>query len=76
MEVEISKIEISGDGKIVEISLSELQPWHIHEVNIQNLKTPKGTPLSNGYIAYTLNRLHGETPPDPLQIKIEPKKKS
>ena len=76
MEVEISKIEISGDGKIVEIFLSELKPWHIHEVNIQNLKTQNGTPLSNGYIAYTLNRLHGETPPDPLQIKIEPKKKS
>jgi hypothetical protein len=76
MAVKISKIEISGDAKIVEIFLSELKPWHIHEVNIQNLKTQNGTPLSNGYIAYTLNRLHGETPPDPLQIKIEPKKKS
>ena len=74
--VAISKIEISGNGTIVELTLSELTPWHIHEVNIQNIKAQNGTPLANGYIAYTLNRLLGKTPPDPLQIKIDPKKES
>jgi hypothetical protein len=76
MTVEVSKIEISKDAKIVNVYLSELQPWHIHEVNIQNLKTKNGTPLSNNYIAYTLNRLLRDTPPDPLQINIDPKKES
>jgi len=74
--VAISKIEISGNGKIVELALSELTPWHIHEVNIQNIKAQNGAPLTNGYIAYTLNRLLGETPPDPLQIKVDRKKGS
>ena len=74
--VAISKIEISGNGTIVEIALSELTPWHIHEVNIQNITALNGAPLANGYIAYTLNRLLGETTPDPLQIKIDSKKGS
>ena len=74
--VAISKIEISGNGNIVELALSELTPWHIHEVNIQNIKAQNGAPLTNGYIAYTLNRLLGETPPEPLQIKVDRKKES
>jgi hypothetical protein len=64
---------VSQNEKVVEIELAELKPWHIHEVKIENLKSQTGEELSNNYIAYTLNRLLEETPPDPLHIKKQEK---
>jgi hypothetical protein len=72
-KVEVNNIHISKNAKVVKIRLTELKPWHIHEVNIQELTSQNGHTLSNNYIAYTLNRLLKNTPPDPLQIK-KPKK--
>ena len=69
--VEIDSIEISPDQKTVEVNLSEMKAWHIHEVNIKDLKNSAGVPLSNTYIVYTLNRLLKGTPPEPLQTKPE-----
>lgn len=68
MPVEIESIDISSDGKIVEVQLSELKAWHIHEVDIKGLSSSTGDPLSNSYLVYTLNRLLSGTPPEPLQI--------
>ena len=68
-KVEVNNIHISKNAKVVKIRLTELKPWHIHEVNIQELTSQNGHTLSNNYIAYTLNRLLKNTPPDPLQIK-------
>lgn len=68
----IDSIEISPDGKTVEVFLSELKAWHIHEVNINGLKNAAGVPLSNTYIVYTLNRLLNGTPPEPPQINPDP----
>ena len=42
MPVEIKEISISEDGRQVEIELSELKAWHIHEVKIQNLISQTG----------------------------------
>jgi glucose/arabinose dehydrogenase len=76
--VKVDSIEISKDGKTVEVNLEELKAWHIHEVRIQNMKSADGTPLANSYIAYTLNRLLENTPPDPLHVSraAEPRKKA
>jgi glucose/arabinose dehydrogenase len=68
-KVEISAIHISKDAKTVEVDLTELKAWHIHEVTIQNLFSSSEDKLSNNYIVYTLNRLIKDTPPEPLQIK-------
>jgi glucose/arabinose dehydrogenase len=76
MPVEIKEISISEDGRQVEIELSELKAWHIHEVKIQNLISQTGENLSNNYIVYTLNRLLDNTPPDPLQVKLATSTKS
>ena len=75
--VTVDSIKISNDGKTVEVNLEELKAWHIHEVKINGLKAADGTPLANSYIAYTLNRLLENTPPDPLHISgvASPKKK-
>ncbi len=65
--VEIESIDISADGKTVDLHLSELKAWHIHELQITGLKDADGTDLANGYFVYTLNRLLENTPPEPLQ---------
>jgi hypothetical protein len=66
--VGIDSIDISPDGKTVDLTLRELKAWHVHEVNVTGLKNATGSPLANSYIAYTLNRLLRNTPPEPLQI--------
>ena len=66
--VAIESIEISGDGKVVNLHLAELKAWHIHDVNIRGLKSAGGTPLANTNYAYTLNRLLENTPPEALQF--------
>lgn len=71
LPVGIDAIEVSSDRKTVDVHLDELKAWHIHEVNINGLKSSAGQPLTNTYIVYTLNRLLGETPPEPLQLNPE-----
>lgn len=66
--VDIKSIKVSPDAKTVEVQLAELKAWHIHEVEIQKLASASGTDLANGYIAYTLNRLLKNTPPEPAQL--------
>lgn len=73
--VEIDLIDISPDGKTVDIYLKELKAWHIHEVKIAGLKNAAGEGLSNNYLVYTLNRLHSNTPPEPLQTNPKHKGK-
>ena len=68
--VEVEKITVSPDATEVDIELTELLAWHIHEVKIENLISKSGEELSNNYIVYTLNRLLANTPPDPLQVKL------
>jgi glucose/arabinose dehydrogenase len=69
--VAIESIDISPDGRVVDLYLSELKAWHIHEVNIQELKSAGGVPLANSYFVYTLNRLLENTPPEPLQASLQ-----
>ena len=78
--VDIESIAISADGKTVNLHLSELKAWHIHELQITGLKSAEGIDLANGYFVYTLNRLLENTPPEPLQAGAftpwKPKKKA
>jgi glucose/arabinose dehydrogenase len=68
--VEIESIDISPDGKVVDLYLGELKAWHIHEVDIRKLTSAAGVPLANSYFVYTLNRLLENTPPEPLQASL------
>ena len=65
--VGIESINISSDGRTVDLHLNELKAWHIHELQITGLKSVAGKALANGYFVYTLNRLLENTPPEPLQ---------
>jgi hypothetical protein len=73
--VKVKSIEVSEDGKVVDVHLEELKAWHIHEVNIKGIKSADGTSLANSYFAYTLNRLLENTPPDPLHASGTTQKK-
>ena len=77
-EVEVDSVGISDNGKMVMVRLKELKAWHIHEVTIKGMKSADGTTLANSYLAYTLNRLLENTPPDPLHAsgKASPKSAS
>lgn len=66
--VKVESVEISKDGRTVDLHLEELKAWHIHEVNIKGLISAEGSPLANSNFAYTLNRLLENTPPDPLHV--------
>jgi len=66
-EVPVRSVTISEDGLEVTIALKELKAWYLHEVVVNGLKAADGTPLANDRIAYTLNRLLKDTPPEPLQ---------
>ena len=72
--VEVDSVKISEDGTVVDVNLKELKAWHIHEVNIEGLKSEKGEDLSNRLVVYTLNRLLENTPPEPLQLGEEKRK--
>lgn len=67
VKVPVESVRISEDAKEVTIKLEELRAWHVHQTVVQNLKAADGTPLTNRYIAYTVNRLLSDTPDEPLQ---------
>lgn len=68
-DVPVTDVRVSPDGRSVEVDLSELKAWNIHEFTIAGLKAKDGTALANPLICYTLNRLLGETPPPPKQYQ-------
>lgn len=78
--VDIDSIDISPDGRVVDVYLSELKAWHVHEVTIEGLKSSGEDLLTNNYLVYTLNRLLSNTPPDPLHagelVPFKTKKKA
>jgi len=78
--VEIDSIDISPDGRVVDVYLNELKAWHVHEVTVNGLKAADEARLTNNYLVYTLNRLLSDTPPDPLHagalIPFKAKKKT
>jgi glucose/arabinose dehydrogenase len=72
--VAVSNVKVSDDGKVVDVALTEVKAWHIHEVNINGLMAQDGQKLENSMVVYTLNRLLENTPPPPPQYSGGPKK--
>ncbi|MDF1751943.1 MAG: CBM35 domain-containing protein [Verrucomicrobiales bacterium] len=73
--VQVDSINISEDGKVVDVNLSELKAWYIHQLNINQLSSADGDKLWNSLVVYTLNRLLENTPPEPPQFSESTKKK-
>ena len=56
-DVTIISSKPSQDGKKVSLTIGDLRPGFIYEVNLGDIKSAKGQPLSNKLICYTLNKL-------------------
>jgi hypothetical protein len=56
-DVTIISTKLSKDGKKVSLTIDGLKPGFIYEVNLGDIKTPAGQPLTNKLICYTLNKL-------------------
>lgn len=77
--VAVRDIQVSEDGRRVELALSELEPGFIYEMELENMASREGHPVANPLAYYTLNRLHsGRTFTGPLgrPLKIAPAKKT
>ena len=56
-DVNIINTKLSKDGKKVSLTIDDLKPGFIYEVNLGDIKSPTGQPLTNKLICYTLNKL-------------------
>jgi len=56
-DVTIINTKLSKDGKKVSLTIDGLKPGFIYEVNLGDIKSPTGQPLTNKLICYTLNKL-------------------
>ena len=56
-DVTIISTKLSKDGKKVSLIIDGLKPGFIYEVNLGDIKSQTGQPLTNKLICYTLNKL-------------------
>ncbi len=56
-DVTVISAKLSKDGKMVSLTIGDLKPGFIYEVNLGDIKSATGQPLTNKLICYTLNKL-------------------
>ena len=56
-EITVTNTKLSKDGKKVSLAIEDLKPGFIYEVNLGDIKSAAGQPLTNKLICYTLNKL-------------------
>ncbi len=55
--IKVTGVSVSADKKTVSVSLEQLKPGYIYELNITGINAQNGTPLQNTLICYTVNQL-------------------
>ncbi len=60
--VPVQSVEVSKGGKQVQLELEEVKPGYLYELHLNGLRTEDGTPLTDTFITYTVNRLVDGTP--------------
>jgi hypothetical protein len=73
--VKVKSVKVAKDGLSVDIELDELKCYFIHELRINKLTGQDGSKLENGFLAYTVNKLLKNTPPEPVQYQKNKSKK-
>lgn len=64
---EITQIHVAEDLRSVEITVRDLQPGHIYELELESLHAADGRPMENPHAFYTLTRtLDGRTFTGPM----------
>jgi glucose/arabinose dehydrogenase len=64
-EVKVTEARVSADGKRVSLTLAELKPGYVHQVDLPTIKAADGTELVNSTVYYTLNQLRQNGPASP-----------
>ncbi|MGB6220522.1 DUF7133 domain-containing protein [Haloferula sp.] len=70
-KVAVKSVHVSDDRRTVEIELEELACYYIHDLQMIGLSADDGSPLANSNVAYTVNRLLENSPPEPRQYDYE-----
>ena len=65
----MKSVKVSKDGLSVDLILEDLKCYFIHELKINKLIGQDGSKLENNVLAYTVNRLIENTPPEPVQYQ-------
>jgi glucose/arabinose dehydrogenase len=55
--VQVKGVRVSPDGRRVSVTLAELKPGYVHQVDLPTLKAADGTELVNSTVYYTVNQL-------------------
>ena len=61
----MTEARVSADGKTVSLTLAELKPGYVHQVDLPTVKAADGTELVNTTVYYTLNQLRQNGPASP-----------
>jgi len=56
-DVRVGRVSVSPDGRRVGFDVDALKAGYIYEFTLRGIRAADGTPLINGLIAYTANRL-------------------
>ena len=54
--VDVADVDVSGDGRRVSVSLDELVPGYVYQLDLKGLRGRDGTPVAHPTLYYTLNR--------------------
>jgi hypothetical protein len=57
MDIPVAAVKRSANGKMVSLTVSNLQPGFIYELTLGEIKSSDGQVVNNNLICYTLNRL-------------------
>jgi hypothetical protein len=55
--VPVTNVKLSADRKQVSLTLAELKPGYIYQLDLTGIKSANGVDLQNSPICYTLNNL-------------------
>ena len=55
--VPVTGVQLLRDGRTVIVSLAKLNPGYVYQLDLNNIAAADGSPLVNGLVCYTLNRL-------------------
>jgi len=56
-EVEVTSAEVFDNGRRIALTLDELKPGYIYEINVRGVRSTNGHPVLNPTLYYTLNYL-------------------
>ena len=64
----VSKVVLSPDGRRVSLTLGELKPGYVYQMDLKGITGTDGTPLVNATAYYTINQLRQPGPAPAIPV--------